>query len=75
MHKQETIEIDMETMSQFAKDHCDKYRLEKIPEKLLEEIIAAHLIQLSYNKYRFTYTSFYYYFIARYMRDNTEIVM
>lgn len=72
MFRAEHREIDEEKLLEFSKNHSEKYHIAKPPDQLMREILDSLILQPYFGSYRFCYRFFYYYFIARYLRDNLE---
>lgn len=65
-------EIDEEDIDSFTRRHCEGFQLTKNSENLKREILESRVLQSYYGKHRFVNRCFFYYFVARYMRDNIE---
>ena len=65
-------QIAEEDLDRFTRGHIDRFHLNMDPLQLRQEILDSRVLQMWYGKYRFVYRYFFYYFIARYMRDNFD---
>ena len=64
-------DLDLDELNKFSAGHWYKYRLNGLKEEFIQELTEARLL-VNYNGiYSFHYKYLYYYFVARYMRDNT----
>lgn len=72
MFKEGCQEIDEETLKKFSRDHTEGFHLPKSAEIFQQEIVRSRVIQPYYGNYRFIYGCFFYYFVARHLRDNIE---
>jgi len=72
MFKVGVKEIDEESLIEFTRKHVDNYHLTISADRLKEEIIRTRIMNKVYGNYQFIYGCFYYYFIARHLRDNID---
>jgi len=72
LHTQGRYDIDEEGLDHFTREHIDKFGLNCEPSRLKEGILDSRLLPMRYGKYRFVYRYFFYYFVARHMRDNFD---
>jgi predicted MPP superfamily phosphohydrolase len=63
-------ECDQETIARFNRSHWDAYRLTHASDKFLQEMVASRIIVDYGGRIGFRYKYLYYYFLARYIRDN-----
>lgn len=63
-------ELDQEELHQFNQNHWRKYRLTGPPESVDLELMDSRILLFHAGMSRFAYSYIYYYFVARYMRDN-----
>lgn len=67
---QKARECDREEMDQFNERHRTSYRLTQAPTQLLQDVIESRILVQHGSRVGFRYKYLYYYFLARYIRDN-----
>lgn len=70
MFSEARVDLDVEDIENFNARHWIKYRLSGSAEKLVRELQDSLLVLTVASGYSFHYKYLYYYFVARYMRDN-----
>ena len=67
---QKARECDREEMDQFNEQHRKNYRLPQAPTRLCQDVIESRVLVQHGSRIGFRYKYLYYYFLARYIRDN-----
>lgn len=63
-------ECDTEELARFNRSHWETYRLTQSKEAFVREIIESRILVDQGGRVGFRYKYLYYYFLARYLRDN-----
>ena len=66
----EQEEVTNDELRQVINDYFKDYKVEVDLRELLKELGQARMLERSENGYRFTYPYIYYYFVARYIKEN-----
>jgi len=67
-------ECDTEELARFNRSHWETYRLTESPESFAREITESRILVDHGGRIGFRYKYLYYYFLARYVRDNLSEV-
>jgi predicted phosphodiesterase len=70
LFQHKTTELDADEYAAFNSAHWTKYRLNAEMNAFQSELLKARVLMFFDGSIRFNYRYLYYYFIARYMRDN-----
>ncbi len=73
LFQNKTRELDADEFASFNNNHWSKYRLSSNVETFLAELHSAQMLLSFEGSVRFNYRYLYYYFVARFMRDNLSI--
>ncbi|HEX8176636.1 MAG TPA: hypothetical protein VF543_16205 [Pyrinomonadaceae bacterium] len=66
----EQIGLDEHQLKEVNQEYFRLYRIHFHEEKMIQELEASHILQRVEGIYRFKYKYIYYYFVARYFREN-----
>lgn len=72
LHRKGERHIGEEDLDRFTSDHIERFRLNRNADTFLREVVESRLLKIRYGRYQFAYGYIFYYFVARYMRDNLE---
>ena len=76
MHSENRRRISDDEWEYFHQQHCRKFRIHPSREAIKKEFFASGIVDFRDECYGFRHPASYYYFVARYLRDNlskTEI--
>ncbi len=65
-------ELDEETLQRLAESHVIEYGLTVAPADLVSGIVRSRVLVCYFGTYRFIYQCFLHYFVARFIRDNSD---
>ena len=65
------LEIELEEITKFNAAHWAKYRLTGLGDQMLRELVASRILVQHTGLYTFQYKYIYYYFVARYIHNNS----
>jgi predicted MPP superfamily phosphohydrolase len=71
MFDSETKELPLEDLRRFNEKYWKKYRLSESSDKIIGEIKESKILVSYDDSIKFSYPYIFYYFIARYIRDNS----
>lgn len=72
LYRNKIKELTLEELESFSSSHWQKYRLPEDWHSAISELNVSRILFSYSDGIRFSYSYVYYYFVARYMRDNFQ---
>lgn len=72
MWKEGAESISRMRIDELAADYRKKHYMTLQVQELLDALVQSRLFYVSEDHYRFAYSQFFYYFVARFLKDNVE---
>jgi len=70
MYTNDTESLTSADVATICDEYLSEYHIRINPNRLIEDLLAAEIVYDNIGNYRFKYSYYYHFFVARYFRDN-----